>query len=499
MHVIQRGMTLLAVSFLLSLAGCATGGGGGGGGNGPSQNENSSDGGNDNNAADNDQPPPVASSAVVKTRIQLGTSNGKVDVGDDVIVYGIDSQIEDEDEPLGVHFIIPSESDSQTASGTMIPGSDALFGARHFKVAGRKVALVRSTSAISIFDVDTGRLVDIPPTELTLHRDITEPGAPGQMTSDGPFIAAVSNTTGFLFGGSEVVIIDVSGDEPEVLHFPRPEEFDEDGADFDQVVVNAATRRVIGFGNNNLYMYDLDNPDSQPTKFDFGFDADNGRVSEEVQIRFDGQHVIYHDDSNFEPVVSLLNVNDGTIIHFDDNPTAGDAPLALAAGSFGYFLFREDADNESGSFKTNVYRSAIGRTDDAPSATLANQLDHYDFRPTDVDEPGAEQDLCLGEEKKLIGYGATLCITPDGEQWFLAGWSSIDARYDHIQVSRGGVFSDIPDPERTTYTGSLMGTDIVCSADIVAFRGLREVDDVVACGTTTHEVIAFIRLQQFDQ
>ncbi|MHC5111523.1 MAG: hypothetical protein ACYTHJ_16775 [Planctomycetota bacterium] len=64
--------------------------------------------------------------AVVKTNIIVGLS-GRIEAGDDLVVYGIGS---DEDEnavfsrynqPAGVHYIVPSESAADTETVTKIP------------------------------------------------------------------------------------------------------------------------------------------------------------------------------------------------------------------------------------------------------------------------------------------------------------------------------------------------------------------------------------------
>jgi len=88
-------------------------------------------------------------------------------------------------------------------------------------------------------------------------------------------------------------------------------------------------------------------------------------------------------------------------------------------------------------------------------------------------------------------------ILEDGSRWFLAGWRSVDRLFDYVLMSTGGVFSDFEDPEGNTLTGSLMGTDIVCGENVVAFRGLRETEDS-NCLTTEDWVISFIIPDRLD-
>ncbi|NOX57835.1 MAG: hypothetical protein GXP29_03135, partial [Planctomycetes bacterium] len=140
-------------------------------------------------------------------------------------------------------------------------------------------------------------------------------------------------------------------------------------------------------------------------------------------------------------------------------------------------------------------------TGNAPAATLASQLDRYPFRATTVNltssaGPTFSQEDCLTNQK-LIGYGATVCVTPDGTRTFTGGWRTPDTNYDYIQMSTGAVFSDFADPEGTTVTGSLMGVDVVCSADVVAFRGLRQGGDT-GCITIDDWVISFIRIDELN-
>ena len=78
-------------------------------------------------------------SAVVKTQIVI-RNEGKIAVGDDLIVYGVPDATFGTNQPAGVHYILPSKTDRNTTSGTMIPNSDVLFGIDDFEVAGRKVA-----------------------------------------------------------------------------------------------------------------------------------------------------------------------------------------------------------------------------------------------------------------------------------------------------------------------------------------------------------------------
>lgn len=474
-----------------------TGDGGSGNGDTGGGDSGNGDGGGDTNAP-----------AIVKTNIILSTG-GWIGVGDDLIVYGIGTDDDENvvfarfNQPAGVHYITPSTATNETDGGTMIPGSDILFAHNSFQVLGKKIALLRSTDAITIYDTASETMVDISPGEITLIGQSRTPNGPGQMMSDGNLIATINDTD--VADGNAIKVVDVSGDTPVVISFANP--LNGAGAaitSFEQIDVDAETRRVAAVGmspDNDLFVWNIDAPDTDPQVFDFGSGTTGGLIASSVQMRFDGDLILYLDDSDFEPVPKLVNVTDGTVTQFNDNPSFGDAVVALAGGSFGYYLFRENADLENAAASTNVVRSAIGLVGDAPAATLANQLDTFELRPSVVDLTSSAGPVFSPEDcqptRKRVGYGATMCVTPDGSRWFIAGWSSVDPGFDYVQMSTGGVFTDFADPEETTVTGSLIGTDIVCSADTVAFRSLREKLDS-GCITQQDWVIAFIVLDRLD-
>ncbi len=124
--------------------------------------------------------------------------------------------------------------------------------------------------------------------------------------------------------------------------------------------------------------------------------------------------------------------------------------------------------------------------------TLASQFDTYALRPSNFDFEPITQEDCF-DDPKLIGYGSSMCITPDGSRWFLAGWGPIDSTWDYLQMSTGGAFEDFEDPEGNTTSGSVMATDVSCSANVVAFRVLRETPDS-NCLTNEEWVVGFILL-----
>ncbi|MHC4093700.1 MAG: hypothetical protein ACYSVY_26095, partial [Planctomycetota bacterium] len=114
----------------------------------------------------------------------------------------------------------------------------------------------------------------------------------------------------------------------------------------------------------------------------------------------------------------------------------------------------------------------------------------FDFEPITQGE-------CF-DELKLIGYGSSMCLTPDGSRWFLAGWGPIDSTWDYLQMSTGGAFVDFADPEANTVSGSVMAADVACSSNVVAFRVLREEDSGLGCSTNEEWVVGFILLDRLE-
>ena len=430
--------------------------------------------------------------AIVKTQIRVAVS-GKIDVGDDLIVYGLD----DNDEPVysgdhepGIFYFTPSQVDNTLATGTLIANSDQLFDTLTFKVAGKKIALVRSTSTVTIFDTTTAASVDIPPGQVTL-----ESYSPVDMVSDGNLIATV-NDRDEVNDEIAIKLIDVSGDTPVVTSFTEPAKSVQT---WDQLAIDADANRLVALGDGDLYVFDIASPATPPAMYDYGLNSDLGIISEQVQIQLDGDYVIYHDTEDFDPEVSVLNVANGTVATFDYNETQTHAPVAVAGGSFAFFLNFENADQEEGT--NDSYRSVIGSVANPASAVLAAQFDEYDWRDTVLTWGSFDQEQCLGDDRKNIGYGSMCCITPDGSRWFLSGYSWIDDT-DYLQMSTGGAFEDFADPEGSTRTGSVMASDIVCSDTTVAFRALREEDDPNSedhCGADEETVLGFLVIDRLEE
>ncbi|MCW5848388.1 MAG: hypothetical protein KIS95_14235, partial [Anaerolineae bacterium] len=380
--------------------------------------------------------------------------------------------------------LYPEGVEKQLERGTMIPNSAGLFDALDFVIAGTKVALVRSNNAVSIFDTATGTLTDISPNQIEL-----DPFNGLGLLADGDYVVTVSDGEE-VTDGRILKLIDVSGETPALITFPNVLESEY----WEMAAIDAESMRVAGLATNgDLYVFDIGNPDAAPVVIDLGFDS-VATVSETAQMQLEGDYVLFHDISDIDPAVILLNLSDSTMTPFDFNATNRHTRLALNGGSFAYFLVAESADREDAGPQVR-YRSAIGTVDNAPSATLAAQFDDFAFRTSSVDLGMFEQSTCLDATRMNIGYGISVCITPDGQRWFLAGNQSVDRNGDHLQMSTGGAFTDFEDPEGSTVTGSVMAADVKCSSTTVVFRAQRSVPDS-NCLTDDHEYIGFIQLDR---
>ncbi|MCP4246535.1 MAG: hypothetical protein GY778_05750 [bacterium] len=409
----------------------------------------------------------------MKTRISLGSVSGalhRIQAGDNLVVFSTADNI---------RFIVPTESDATTDTATDVPGGDSLYGSRDWIVAGTKVALVRSNNTVDVYETTNpgADAVGIDAGMLTLHALPTEPYAPGHMTADWPYVAAL-NDMAEVDDANAVKVIDIGGDAPVVTSFPNPVDFGFP----DQVAVDAGTNRVAAYWNNSIYVFDITDAEADPMEFEFNLGSELGDFAEVVQMRFDGDYILYR-ASNFDGITAILNVADGTVTNLAAvGDFSGVAPLALNGGSFGYLPAAEDVDQIfSGA---NVIRSAIGTVADPGTLTLADQLGT--ITPAEAD--------CLPNMGKF-GYGSKWAITEDGGRWFLSGEGGVDRDIEYLQMSTGGDFEPFEDPDGDTQTGFVMASDVSASDDTLAFWTLRQAPDE-GCLTDDDWVVGFIVLDR---
>jgi len=488
-------LALMALGvFVVAGSGCAArpaGGGGGGGTNTNDNNTNVNDNNvndnnvndnnvndnnvNDNNVNDNEAP------ALVKTQISLGYLSGtlhRIEAGDDLVVYAV---------PDNVRYFVPSTYDDTITEGTEIPGAGTLYETSSWKVAGKKVALTTGSGRVAIYDtVAGGNPVEVPGGEVTLASLPVEPYEPGHMASAGTYFAVICDPNE-VDDGNAVKVIDVGGSTAQVISFPTPA----DALDTpEQVAIDADPARVAALWGNFIYVWDIMDPTADPLAFEFNLGSPLGDIFDNVQIAFDDDYIIYRADIG-DGVTALLNVTDSSITNLgNEGPFSINTPVALAAGSFGYFAVEEDVDQISTGGA--VYRSSIGTVANPSALSAPDRL----ADPIDV-----ERDDCIATPGKY-GYGSSIAITPDGERWFIAGTIAVDRDVEFLQMSTGGdfmLFEETETPaEGRSQTGYVMGSDVSTSANTVAFWTLRQYQEGSGCITDDDWAVGFIVLDRLE-
>ncbi len=433
----RMGTVVFAVTVLVCMTGCPTPGGGGNtntntnvntntndnsndngddntNGNGNDNvNDNSDDNGNDNSIPDNDLP----TFGVVKTSIPVHVQ-ARVAAGDDIVVFGNSGF-------GGVDFIIPSANDTV---GRGIPNAST-FRANSFAVSGKKIALV-SNFQVTIFDTETDRMDAISTDDVRLTNVPAGLYDAGHIQADGSFVIARSDPTE-VTDGHLIQVIDISGSTPQVISFTR-----DPSPAHQHVLVDGETATAVAVANEIFFVYDIGSPDDEPVQF-----AAPGGIGS-TPPKIDGGFILFHDDSN---ITTLLNLADGSFTAVAPNPSFKQ--LALAGGSFGYFV-----DNEPDDRLGVTNRSAVGIVATL-SIVVAAQRDFIDGSTTN---------------NGAIGYGETMGITTDGLLWFIAGSEGVGSG-EFLQVTTGGDFEVVADPTGEDSLGC-PATDVSVSANVVAFK-----------------------------
>ncbi len=269
--------------------------------------------------------------ALVKTQIIMddNTLIMRPQAGDDLIVWG-DFET--------VYYIVPSESSSETDAGIEIPEGER-FAWTHFAVAGKKIALVTDLGNVRVYDTATGESKEFPTSELLLRNtQINDDRFPGLTQASGDLFATINNTNQ-VADGNAIKVIDVAGSDPnawEVISFPNPtSSIDEPIETFDQVAVDAGSRRVAAAGGEGLYVWDIDSPESAPQFVEMTLANGMCCINDGVQMQFDGDWILYQQDPPNIPLglgttnAVLLSLNDGTITTFTNNPSSHNAQAIL--------------------------------------------------------------------------------------------------------------------------------------------------------------------------
>jgi hypothetical protein len=403
----------------------------------PTENENKNDSAGNTNANEpqdnsniNDSPPPddmdpdvLPPLTIIKTDIFVH-NQARIAAGDHMIVFGTGSF-------AGVGCIIPSAGDTVARA---IPGGNA-FNPRSFAVSGRYAAFVDTNFQVNIFNANDDSITTIAVSQIqvaSVQSDIYEPG---HMQADGPLFVVRNHAD----AGSLVKVIDVTDGSPSVIGFATDPS--EEGLGVSQVAVDAEMRQAVAVSGEAFYVYDIDDPQADPARFDlFGSGGIGG-----TQIMLDGGLILCHDDED-PPNAVLLDVASGESTILAHNPAAEQ--LALAGGSLGYFLGGSEEDSIG-----TLFRSAIGTTQALAQIAPA--------------ELGAFINAANSDDG-AIGFGQNMTITPDGRFFLLAGKTSIGSG-EFLQAGVGGGFTVLTGPEGGNPLGC-PASDVHASDTIVAFK-----------------------------
>lgn len=385
-------------------------------------NTNENNNGNDNTGGD-----PGANFTPVNTGIEVH-NGGRVAAGDGIIAYGYGGF-------NGVNYIQKGDT-----AGRGIPNMDD-YRASSFAVIGKKIILVKSADfTLHIYDTETDSTEDIAVTDIRVQNVPVGVQSAGQIRADGNYIGTMSDD-GEVTDGKIVKVVDVSNTTPDIIAFgtnppSQPEQLD----------VDAANKKVAVVDSDVFYVYDIDNPNTAPEMFDM---TSEGGI-EDTQIQFKGGYILFHAFQDGSARAKFLDTSDGTVTDMDPSESAVNLCLN-ATMKYIYFVDR-DADDSIGS----DYRSGIGTLPTA-SATLA----------------GDTQVASGTDNLGRFGWTVACTIPPDGSYFFLCTSGSIGTS-GWLQVSTGGAFALLPDPDDST--DNLRASDAHASNDIVAYKTGRNAD-----------------------
>lgn len=360
---------------------------------------------------------------IVKTNIDV-RHDAALRVGDDLIAFGTAAV-------SGVSYIFPSMTPT---TGTAVPDS-AEYDSRAFAVGGSYIFLVGNPTGtmafqVSVFHAPTATITQTFGTDdIRLCRIPASEEDPGHIQADGTLCAVVCDQN-TVTDGKMVKVIDAGANPPTVTSFdmnPATGCFN-----IDQVAVDATTRTVVAVVDDTFYVYDVDNPAAAPAQIA----APNGVGA--FQIRMRGNHIIAIDNQSFGEAF-LVDIAGKSIM----TPTDADAARQVAIGNAVFAFFADqDLDDRSGGGN----RAAVGAV---PGTTFA--------------KPATDQFIDGSTANNgLVGYGASMSVTPSGGYVFLS-----DA---YLQYSTGDVSFMVPaDPDGIDPYGC-PAVDVDCSANTVGFK-----------------------------
>lgn len=371
------------------------------------------------------------STKVVKTKFPVHYK-ANIAVSDDIIVYGTGFL-------NGVEYIKPGDT-----SSSKIPNGNQ-FSSKYFAVAGTKIILAKPNSfTLAVFDTATNKMAEIPESTLRIRSIGGSMFMGGSIQSSGNY-AAVLTDPNATADKSGFKAIDVSGAEPRVIAFPTKQVFR-------QVAVDEKTGMVAAAGglDYSINLFDIKNPNSPPKVVNVKKYNGVGMA----QMRFDDGKVLFQTAESYKRAM-LLDVASGNITEL----SRAQHDMALKGGTYVYFAARDSKDSSS-----ITGRAAVGKVGAQPKFTV-----------------GATP---IGGSKNngLVGFGASVAITPDGKQIFIAGMETA-GRTERLQIYRRGKFALQRDASYRP--GFMQASDVVASSRIVAFKTGKD-------NTTT---LAYIKLK----
>ncbi len=363
----------------------------------------------------------------IRTHVQ-----GHMAVGDDLIAF---AAVTDSGSPDGVAYIIPSEGD--TAQRDIPGGAD--FAENSFAVSKNGKIWLVNNFVVTIFDTvsETSAVIDnndIRPVNIPV-----DPEAAGHTQASGNYFVT-RNDAGEVADGAIIKVIDVSDATPDIISFTKNPGGVTSGFQVPMVGIDAESMRVVAVANDIFYVYDMTDPDADPVAFDV---STLGGIDNEVQFKFDGTFILYHDDNTKENAM-LLDITDAgnKPVELDNSPASGHTELV--DGRFAFFT--EESLGSS-------LQSAIGTTAAAPASTLAADDNPIDGSTTN---------------NGYFGWGQTLAIEMNAAVWWMAGNDSVGSG-DYLMRSTGGAFSTIADPEGADENG-LPASDVNVSENTLSFK-----------------------------
>lgn len=360
---------------------------------------------------------------IVRTNIDV-RHDAALRVGNDLIAFGTGAV-------NGVSYILPSTSPT---TGTAVPNS-AEYDSSAFAVGGNHIYLVGDAAGtmafqVSVFHAPTATITRTFGTDdARLCRIPASEEDPGNIQADGTLCAVVCHQN-TVTDGKMVKFIDAGANPPTVTSFdmnPATGCFN-----IDQVAVDAQTRTVVAVSDDTFYIYDVDNPAAVPVQIA----APNGVGA--FQIRMRGNYIIAIDNQSFGEAF-LVDIAAGSIM----TPADAGAARQVAIGDAVFAFFADqDLDDRDGGGN----RAAVGAM---PGTTFAKP-------PTDQFIDGSTAN------NGLVGYGASMSVTPSGNYVFLSD--------GYFQYSTGDVSFTVPaDPDAGDPYGC-PAWDVDSSADTVGFK-----------------------------